>query len=144
VASPVTFDAAIGVDDLATWVPGIVGRRIEVDIDDDGVATVRLRDRPRLGSVEIDVSVEGHLLVLDPRTYVAGTRRFSGLSRLPPIRLPLVTPRDVVVTDVALGPGELLVSGLLPEWTRSMAATDVQQFVRTLNPDLQRVVIPRG
>lgn len=144
VASPITFGATVGVDDLATWVPDIVGRRIEVDIDDDAVARFRLRDRPHLGAVEMDVRVEGPFLVLDPTTLVAGTRRFSGLRRLPPFRLPLLTPGDVHVTTVELEPGALHVAGHLPQLAEKLRVSDVQQFVRTLSPDLQRVVIPRG
>lgn len=144
ISSPVTFGATVAVDDLASWVPDLVGRRIQLGIDDDGVASVHLRDRPRLGSVEIDVRVEGPFLVLDPTTLVAGTRRFGGLRRFPAFRLPLVTPHDVHVTEVSLESGALHVGGHLPELRYQLRVTDVQQFVRTLTPDLDRVVIPRG
>ncbi|HVM53199.1 MAG TPA: LmeA family phospholipid-binding protein [Acidimicrobiales bacterium] len=144
VASPVTFDAVIAVADLATWVPDIVGRRIEVDIDADGVARVQLRDRPRLGSVEIDVRVEGRFLVLDPTTLVAGTRRFGGLRRLPPFRLPLMAPHGVHVTEVGVEPGGLRVGGHVTEWSEPLAVTEVQRFVRLLSPELDPVILPRG
>src|SRR5436190_2601176 len=66
VASPVTFGATVHVDDVRTWVPDAVSRRVQVEIGDDAIARVRLRDRPNLGAVEIDVRVEGPFLVLDP------------------------------------------------------------------------------
>jgi hypothetical protein len=143
VASPVTFDAVVAVEDLGTWVPDIVGRRLRVEIGDDAVARVHLRDREHLGAIEIDVRVEGRFLLLDPTTFVAGKRRFGGLRRLPPFRLLLMTPGDVVVTGVSLGPGELRVSGHIPEWSEALAVTEVQRFVRTLRPDLDLVVLPR-
>lgn len=142
VASPVTFEASVAEDDVATWVPEIVGRRLHVEVGDDAVARVHLRDREHLGAVEIDVRVEGHFLVLEPRTLVAGRRRFGGLRRLPPFRLPLVTPRDVHVTDVSLAPRALEVRGHVTEWSTPLAVNEVQQFVKTLRPDLDLVVFP--
>lgn len=143
VTSPVLISACVAVDDLGTWVPEIVGRRLRVEIGDDAIARVHLRDREHYGAIEIDVRVEGHFLVLDPRTLVAGRRRFGGLKRLPPFRLPIVTPRNVHVTDISLGPGELRVGGHLTEWSMPLAVTEVQQFVKTLRPDLDLVVFPR-
>ena len=143
VASPVTFDACVAADDLGTWVPEIVGRRLHVEVGEDAVARVRLRDREHLGAVEIDVRVEGPFLVLDPTTLVAGRRRFRGLKRLPPFRLPIVTPRNVLVTGVSLGSGTVNVSGHLTEWSTTLIVNEVQQFVRSLRPDLDLIVLPR-
>lgn len=143
VASPVTFDACVAADDVGTWVPEIVGRRLHVEVGDDAVARVRLRDREHLGAVEIDVRVEGRFLVLDPTTLVAGRRRFRGLKRLPPFRLPIITPRNVLVTDVTLGAGTVNVSGHLTEWSTPLVVNEVQRFVRSLRPDLDLVVLPR-
>ena len=143
VASPVTFDACVAADDIATWVPEMVGRRLHVEVGDDAVARVHLRDREHLGALEIDVRVEGHFLVLDPTTLVAGKRRFGGLKRIPPFRLPIITPRNVHVTDVSLGPGAVNVSGHLTEWSTPLVVNEVQKFVRSLRPDLDLVVLPR-
>lgn len=143
VASPVTFDACVAADDLATWVPEIVGRRLHVEVGEDAVARVHLRDRHHLGAVEMDIRVEGPFLVLDPTTLVAGRRRFGGLRRLPPFRLPIVTPRNVHVTDVSLGAGAVNVSGHLTEWSTPLVVNEVQGFVRSLRPDLDLVVFPR-
>jgi hypothetical protein len=144
VASPVTFGATVHVDDVATWVPEIVRHRVEVDIDDDAVARVRWKDRPHLGALEIDVRVEGPFLVLDPTSFVAGTRRFRRLKWIPPLRLPIVLPHDVFITDVSIEPGAIQVAGQLPQLAEPLKVTDVQRFVRSLTPDLDRVVIPRG
>lgn len=143
VASPVTFDAGVAADDLGTWVPEIVGRRLHIEVGADAVARVHLRDRQHLGAVEIDVRVEGPFLVLDPTTLVAGRRRFRGLRRLPPFRLPILAPRNVHVTGVSLGAGTVNVTGHLTEWSTPMVVTDVQRFVRSLRPDLDLVVFPR-
>jgi hypothetical protein len=143
VASPVTFDACVAADDLGTWVPEIVGRRLHVEVGDDGVARVHLRDRQHLGAIEIDVRVEGPFLVLDPTTLVAGRRRFGGLRRVPPFRLPIVTPRNVEVTGVTLGAGTVNVQGHLLEWSTPLVVNEVQRFVRSLRPDLDLVVLPR-
>ena len=143
VASPVTFEAVVAADDLATWVPEIIGRRLNVEIGDDAVARVHLRDREHLGAIEIDVRVEGPFLVLDPQTLVAGRRRFRSPRRVPPFRLPMITPRNVHVDEVTLGPGELRVRGHVPEWSESLAVNEIQQFVKTLRPDLDLVVFPR-
>jgi hypothetical protein len=143
VASPVTIDACVADDDLATWVPEIVGRRLRVEIGDDAIARVHVRDREHLGAVEMDVRVEGHFLVLDPKTLVAGKRRFGGLKRLPAFRLPIVTPRNVHITEVTLGSGTVHMRGHLTEWSTPLVVTDLQRFVRGLRPDLDLVVLPR-
>ena len=143
VSSPVTFEACVAADDLGTWVPEIVGRRLHVEVGEDAVARVRMRDREHLGAIEIDVRVEGPFLVLDATTLVAGRRRFGGLKRLPAFRLPIVTPRNVHVTDVSLGPGTVHVSGHLTEWSTPLVVNEVQRFVRSLRPDLDLVVLPR-
>jgi hypothetical protein len=143
VASPVTFDACVAAAVLAPGVPELVGRRLLVDVGDDPVARVHLRDREHLGAVEIDVRVEGHFLVLDPTTLVAGRRRFGGLKRIPPFRLPIVTPRNVHITDVSLGAGTVNLSGHLTEWSTPLVVNEVQRFVRSLRPDLDLVVFPR-
>ena len=143
VASPVTFDACVAADDLGTWVPEMIRRRLHVEVGDDAIARIHLRDRHHLGAVEIDVRVEGRFLVLDPTTLVAGRRRFGGLKRVPPFRLPIVTPRNVHVTDVALGPGTVSVRGHLTEWSTPLVVNEVQRFVRSLRPDLELVVLPR-
>jgi hypothetical protein len=143
VASPVSIDACVAADDLGTWVPEIVGRRLHVEVGDDAIARVHLRDREHLGAIEIDVRVEGHFLVLDPTSLVAGRRRFGGLKRLPPFRLPIVTPRNVHITDVSLGPGTVNLSGHLTEWSTELVVNEVQKFVKSLRPDLDMVVFPR-
>ena len=143
VASPVTVEACVDADDLGTWAPDIIRRRLHVDIGDDAIARVHLRGREHLGAVEMDVRVEGPFLVLDPTSLLAGRRRFGGLKRLPAFRLPIVTPRDVHVTGVSLGEGTLNVSGHLTEWSTPLVVNEVQRFVRSLTPDLDLVVLPR-
>jgi len=143
VASPVTFEACVDADDLGTWVPDIIRRRLHVDIGDDRVARVHIRDREHLGAVEIDVRVEGPFLVLDPTSLLAGRRRFGGLKRPPAFRLPIITPRNVHVTDVSLGEGAVIVRGHLTEWSTPLVVNEVQRFVRSLRPDLDLVVLPR-
>jgi hypothetical protein len=142
VASPVTFQGRVAASDLASWVPEIVGRRLRVDIGPDAVARLHLREREQLGAVEMDVRVEGPFLVLDATTFVAGRRRFGALRRLPAIRLPIITPRNVHITGVSLGPGALEVGGHLTEWSTPLLVNEVQRFVRGLGPDLDVVVFP--
>jgi hypothetical protein len=55
-----------------------------------------------------------------------------------------VLPRDIIITDVSLEPGAVHVAGQLPQLAERLKVTDVQQFVRNLTPDVERVVIPRA
>lgn len=143
VASPITFDATLDVEDLASWVPDIIRRRLHVEIGEDAVARVHLREREHLGALEMDVRIEGPFLVLDPTSLVAGTRRWSGLRRLPAFRLPLVLPGGVHVNDISLASGLVHVSGHVQEWSESLAVSEVQRLARNLTPDLDPVVFPR-
>ena len=54
-----------------------------------------------------------------------------------------MTPGDVVVTGVSLGPGELRVSGHIPEWSEALAVTEVQQLRQDAATGPRPVVLPR-
>jgi hypothetical protein len=106
------------------------------------VARVRWRDRPHLGALEVDVRVEGGTLVVEPAAVQTRRRRLSWVNRLPPLRVPLVLPRGIVLTGITVEPGAVRVDAMVPEWTQPLVVTDVQRFARLLTPDLDPVVVP--
>lgn len=141
VAAPVHVEATIASDDIPTWSPAWT-QRFTLEIGDDAVARIHVRDREHLGALEVDIRCEGSMLVVEPAALRAGKRRFGGLRRLPPFRVPIVLPRGIRVTDIALAPGAVTVHALVPEWSESLVVTDLQQFARLLRPDLDPVIVP--
>lgn len=88
VAAPVevTLEMSSGVLDevFRSVVPRLTGR-----VDDDGVARLRWARRPRLGSLEVDVAVDGSTLWLRPRAVQLRGRRWRLPRRVPSYPVPL-------------------------------------------------------
>lgn len=116
VAAPVHLTVDVptaALDELfATTVPRLAGT-----IGDDAVARIRFARRPRLGHLEVDGRLDGPVLVLTPRAFTLGRRRWRLPARVPAyrVRLPEL-PHGLQLTDVRVEPGLLRLSGTLPEW----------------------------
>jgi hypothetical protein len=141
VTAPVIITATIDQDALPTWSTRWT-ERFNLEIGDDAIARIHLREREHLGAIEVDVRVEDGVLVVDPSAVRAGRRRFGVPRRIPPLRVPIVLPRGVRVTSVTLEPGAIRIEAMVPEWSTPLVVTDVQRFVRLLTPDLDPVVVP--
>lgn len=141
VTAPIHVSAMVDEDALPTWSTSWA-RRFHLEIGDDAVARIHLRDREHLGALEVDVRVESGTLIVDPSAVRAGRRRFAVPRRLPPIRVPLSLPHGISLISVTLEPRRVRVEAMVPEWSEPLVITDVQQFARRLAPDLDPVVVP--
>ena len=141
VTAPVLVTATIDEDALPTWSTRWT-ERLHLEVGDDAVARVHLRDHQHRGALEVDVRVEDGMLVVDPSAVRAGRRRFTVPRRIPPLRLPIALPRGIRVTSVSLEPRTIRVEAMIPEWAEPLVITDWQQFARLLTPDLDPVIVP--
>jgi hypothetical protein len=141
VTAPVLVTATIDQDALPTWSTRWT-ERFHLEIGDDSIARIHLRDHVHRGALEVDVRVDDGILVVDPSAVRAGHRRFTVPRRVPPLRLPIVLPRGVRLTSVSLEPRTLRVEAMVPEWSEPLVITDVQRFARLLTPDLDPVIVP--
>ena len=91
--------------------------RLTGQVDDDGVARLRLSRRPALGSLEVGVAVDGTRLWLHPRAVALRGRRWRLPRRVPsyPVELPELAG-GLTLTGLSFGPQSVRLSGSLPEW----------------------------
>jgi hypothetical protein len=141
VTAPVLVTAMVDEDALPTW-SSPWARRFTLEIGDDAVARIHLRDREHLGALEVEIRVDSGALVVDPSALRAGRRRVTALGRLPPNRVPLTLPHGIRLTSVTLEPRAVRVEAMVPEWSEPLVVGDVQRFVRLLAPDLDPVIVP--
>ena len=141
VTAPVIVTATVDQDAVPTWSTRWT-ERFHLEIGDDAIARIHLRDHEHLGAIEVDVRVDDGVLVVDPSAFRAGRRRFGVPRRIPPLRLPVVLPRGIRLTSVALEPSAIRLEAMVPEWSQPIVITDLQQFARLLTPDLDPVIVP--
>lgn len=108
--------------------------RLSGHADDDGVARLRWARRPQLGSVEVDVRVDGTTLWLHPRAVQLRRRRWPLPGRVPayPVRLPELAG-GLTLTGLSLGPGKVHLSGSLPEWRAEVPRARVEDVLTQLS-----------
>lgn len=141
VTAPVLVTATIDEDALPTWSTRLT-ERLHLEVGDDAIARIHVRDHQHRGALEVDVRVEDGILVVDPSAVRAGRRRFAMPRRIPPLRIPIALPRGVRLTSVSLEPRTIRVEAMVPEWSEPLVLTDLQQFARLLTPDLDPVIVP--
>ena len=120
VAAPVevtvTVSAATVDDLLRARMPWLVA-----DVREDATPTLRLRRRPGLAHVEVEVRPDGSTLWFRPRALNVPGRRWSLPARVPayPVRLrPL--PSELRLTGIEPGPGVVHLHGVLPVWRKQV------------------------
>ncbi|TGD88141.1 hypothetical protein BayCH28_10240 [Mycolicibacterium sp. CH28] len=108
--------------------------RLSGHVGDDGVARLRWARHPELGSVEIEVNLDGSTLWLHPRAVWAGRRRWRLPTRLPayPVRLPELAS-GLTLTSLTFGPGALHLTGSLPEWRAEVPLARVEDILTQLS-----------
>lgn len=104
--------------------------RLSGHVDDDGVARLRWARHPGLGSVEVDVNVDGATLWLRPRALRTRRRRWALPARLPayPVRLPELAS-GLTLTSLSLAPGTLHLTGSVPEWCAELPRARVEDVL---------------
>ena len=108
--------------------------RLSGHIDDDGVARLRWARRPALGSVEVEVELDGSTLWLHPRAVRTRRRRWSLPSKTPayPVRLPELAS-GLTLTSLSFGPGTLHLTGSLPEWRTEVPTGRIEDVLTQLS-----------
>jgi hypothetical protein len=116
VAAPVelTIDIPSSVlDDLVRWAtPHLTG-----DVDQDGIARLRLARRPGFGHLVVEADIDGSTLWIRPRSLAMRRSRWKLPTRTPayPVRLPDL-PRGLILTGIRFEPGLVGITGTVPEW----------------------------
>lgn len=133
VAAPVelTVDLSQAVlDDLI----GGTGQRWSADIGPDGVPRLALARRPGMGHLEVDLGVDGLAVVVKPRRLTALRRTWRLPARTPAYRLQIPTlPGELELTDVAVAPGMVRLTGRLPEWRMDLPRGRLEELINQLN-----------
>ncbi|WP_431240479.1 LmeA family phospholipid-binding protein [Mycolicibacterium aichiense] len=108
--------------------------RLSGHVDDDGIARLRWTRHPRLGSVEVDVELDGSTLWLHPRAVRTTRRRWALPTRLPsyPVRLPELAS-GLTLTSLSLGPSSLQLTGSLPQWRAEVPRARVEDVLTQLS-----------
>lgn len=108
--------------------------RLSGHVDDDGVARLRWARRPALGSVEVDVKLDGSTLWLHPRALRTRTRRWALPGRTPayPVRLPELAS-GLTLTSLSFSPGSLHLSGSLPQWRAEVPRGRIEEVLTQLS-----------
>lgn len=104
--------------------------RLTAAVGPDGVARLRLANRPRLGHVEVEARLDGTTLWLTARRLGIGTRGWRLPARTPsyPVRLPEMA-HNLQLTAVTFAPGVVQVSGRLPEWRTELPPKLLEDIV---------------
>ncbi len=142
VAAPVdvTLELPAAVlDDLFRW----AAPRLSGEAAPDGVARLRLARRPRLGYVEVAVRVDGSMLWLTACRLGVGSRRWRLPAGIPayPVQLPVLA-RGVRLSDIAITPEGIRLSGTLPEWRTELPRKRLDDVINQL--DVTGVVLNLG
>jgi LmeA-like phospholipid-binding len=108
--------------------------RLSGQVDDDGRARLRWARRPGLGSVEVDVTLDGSTLWLRPLAVRTRRRRVALPARLPayPVRLPELAS-GLTLTSLSLGPSSLQLTGSLPQWRAEVPTARVEDVLAQLS-----------
>lgn len=103
-------------------------------VDDDGVARLRWARHPGLGSVEVDVRVDGSTLWLHPRAVRTRRRRWGLPTRLPayPVQVPELAS-GLTLTSLSVAPGTVHLTGRLPQWCAELPRARVEDVLTQLS-----------
>lgn len=133
VAAPVEVTVKVSTHALDE-VLGAALRRLSGHVDDDGVARLRWARRPALGSVEVDVTLDGCTLWLRPRAVRIGRRRWRLPGWIPPRAVPLPElAGGLTLTSLEFGPGALQLTGSLPQWCAEVPRARVEDVLTQLS-----------
>lgn len=116
---------------------------VVVDIGEDRVIRIRWAKYARWGHVEVTAKLVDGTIVLTPKLLVVGGARTTLVRRKAPLVLDVPDlPRNVRLSEVAIGPGELILRGTVDKWRASVPPTQVPELLRTLATAGATLVIP--
>jgi hypothetical protein len=108
--------------------------RLSGEVGADGIARLRLANRPLLGHVEVDARLDGSTLWLKPRGLVIRRSRWRLPARTPgyPVRLPEF-PHGLALTGISFAPGVVCLSGTVPEWRLTLPRKRLEDIINQLS-----------
>jgi hypothetical protein len=133
VAAPVELTLEVPapvLDELFRW----AAPRLAGEIGEDGIARLRLANRPLLGHVEVDARLDGSTLWLRPRGLTLRKSRWTLPARTPayPVQLPEL-PHGLVLTDISFAPGVVRLTGTLAEWRMDIPRKRLEDILNQLS-----------
>jgi hypothetical protein len=133
VAAPVELTLEVPapvLDDLFSW----AAPRLSGEVGPDGIARLRLANRPMLGHIEVDARLDGSTLWLKPRGLVIRQSRWSLPRRTPayPVHIPEL-PHGLQLTGISFEPDLVCLSGTLPEWRMDVPRKRLEAIINQLS-----------
>lgn len=116
-------------DLISSALPSLSGH-----VDDDGIARLRPARWPRFGSVEVDTTLDGSTLWLNPRIVRFGGRKWRLPAGIPPypVQLPELAG-GLSLTSLQLSPNTVHLTGRLPEWRTEVPRARVEDVLTQLS-----------
>ena len=133
VAAPVELTLEVPapvLDELFRW----AAPRLSGEVGEDGVARLRLANRPLLGHVEVDARLDGTTLWLRPRGLALRKSRWPLPARTPayPVQLPEL-PHGLILTEITFAPGVVRLTGTLAEWRMDIPRKRLEDIINQLS-----------
>jgi hypothetical protein len=108
--------------------------RLTGQVDANSVAQIRWARRPDLGHVEVDASIDGSTLLVQPRVLVLRRVRWNLPARTPAYRVKLPKlPRGLELTAISFGPNTVHLTGRVPEWQLDVPSGRLEDLINQLS-----------
>ena len=129
VAAPIRFEAFLSAQAATRWLAAM-SSRLELAMH-EGVPQVGLTGAPWL-RLEVEPGADGQSIRVVPRALHLLDRRLA--LRVPAFHVPLPDlPFDgVMLTSVESAPGGFVLRGVLQEWQRPLARSDLERLLATM------------
>jgi hypothetical protein len=128
VAAPIRCEAFLSAHAATGWLAS-VSPRLELSMQ-EGVPQVGLIGAPWV-RLEVEPGAGGQSIRVVPRALRLLDRRLS--LRVPAFHVPLPElPFDVMLTSMEPAPGGFILRGVLPEWQRPLARSDLERLLATM------------
>lgn len=129
VAAPIRGEAFVSAAAASRWLAA-ASPRLELAMH-AGVPQVGLLGAPWV-RLEVEAGAEGKSIRVVPRALHLLDRRLSLLG-VPAFHVPLPgLPFDIMLTSVEPAPGGFVLRGLLPEWQRPLARSDIERLLTVM------------
>jgi hypothetical protein len=125
VAAPIRFEAFVSAAAASRWLAAY-SPRLELATH-AGVPQVGMIGAPWV-RLEVQAGAEGKSIRVVPRALHLLDQRLS--LRVPAFHVPLPElPFDIMLTSVEPAPGGFILRGVLPEWQRPLARSDLERLL---------------
>jgi hypothetical protein len=137
VVAPVLVEAFVPASAASRWL-ATVSPRLELTLH-AGFPEIGLPGAP-WARLEVEADAEGRSILIRPRALHVRGRRVS--LRSPAFRMSRhKLPGGIMLTSVEAAPGGFVVRGMLGEWQRSLARTDIERLLSLMRSGKDRLDI---